>query len=40
MSEASAAFQGAEAGGFWLVTVTVVVAAVAALAFLRRIDWI
>jgi magnesium transporter len=40
MSEAGTAFQGAEAGGFWLVTLAVVLAAVGAAAFLRRIDWI
>jgi magnesium transporter len=40
MSEAGAAFGGAEAIGFWFVTVGVVVVAVAAAAFLRRIDWI
>jgi Mg2+ and Co2+ transporter CorA len=40
MSEAGAAFNGAEAGGFWLVTLAVIMIAVAAAAFLRRIDWI
>jgi magnesium transporter len=40
MSEAGSAFQGAEAGGFWLVTLFVIVLAVAAAAFLRKIDWI
>ena len=40
MSEAGAAFQGAEAGGFWLVTLFVIVVAVAAAALLRKIDWI
>jgi len=40
MSEASAAIGGGEAGGFWLVTGVVVLAAAAAMAFLRRIDWI
>jgi magnesium transporter len=40
MSEAGTAFQGAEAGGFWLVTLFVIILAVAAAAFLRRIDWI
>jgi magnesium transporter len=40
MSEAGMAFQGAEAGGFWLVTAFVVLLAVAAAVFLRRIDWI
>lgn len=40
MSEAGAAFSGGEALGFWGVTIGVVVVAVAAAAFLRRIDWI
>ncbi len=40
MSEAGAAFAGAEAGGFWLVTMGVVLVAVVAAAFLHRIDWI
>ena len=40
MSEAGAAFQGAEAGGFWLVTTGVIILAVGAAALLRRIDWI
>jgi magnesium transporter len=40
MSEAGAAFQGGEAGGFWVVTMFVVILAVAAAAFLRKIDWI
>ena len=40
MSEAGAAFAGAEAGGFWLVTLAVIMVAVAAAALLRRIDWI
>ena len=40
MSEAGAAFQGIEAGGFWIVTVAIVVAIGAAAAVLRRIDWI
>ena len=40
MSEAGAAFTGAEASGFWLVTVAVVVLAVGAAAVLRRFDWI
>jgi magnesium transporter len=40
MSEAGSAFAGSEAGGFWLVTMGVVVLAIAAAAFLRRIDWI
>ncbi|HET7473533.1 MAG TPA: magnesium transporter CorA family protein [Candidatus Limnocylindrales bacterium] len=40
MSEAGAAFQGAEARGFWLVTGAVVLLAVVAAAVLRRFDWI
>jgi magnesium transporter len=40
MSEAGAAFQGAESAGFWLVTVFTVLLAVSAAMFLRRIDWI
>ena len=40
MSEAGTAFAGAEAAGFWLVTVFVILLAVAAAAFLRKIDWI
>ena len=40
MSEASAAFAGGEAGGFWLVALGTVLLAVAAAAFLRKIDWI
>jgi magnesium transporter len=40
MSEAGAAFNGAEAGGFWLVTSAVVILAVGAAALLRRFDWI
>lgn len=40
MSEAGAAFQGAEAAGFWIVTAVIVVAVVGAAAVLRRIDWI
>jgi magnesium transporter len=40
MSEAGSAFRGAEAGGFWLVTIAVVLLAIGAAAFLRRIDWI
>jgi magnesium transporter len=40
MSEAGLAFQGAEAGGFWLVTVIVVAIAVGAALVLRKIDWI
>jgi magnesium transporter len=40
MSEAGAAFSGAEAGGFWIVTVASVAIASAAAIVLRRIDWI
>jgi magnesium transporter len=40
MSEAGAAFGGAEAIGFWIVTTTIVVGAIGAAALLRRIDWI
>jgi magnesium transporter len=40
MSEAGAAFAGAEAGGFWLVTSVMVGAAILAAFILRKIDWI
>ena len=40
MSEAGAAFQGAEATGFWILTTVMILAAVGAAAFLHRIDWI
>jgi magnesium transporter len=40
MSEAGLAFSGAEALGFWLVTVVVVATAAVAAVVLRRIDWI
>jgi len=40
MSEAGVALGGGEAGGFWLITAIVVVAAMIAAVFLRRIDWI
>jgi magnesium transporter len=40
MSEASAAFSGGEAPGFWLVTGFTVALAVGAAAILHRIDWI
>jgi magnesium transporter len=40
MSEAGAAFKGAESSGFWLVTAFTVGAAVLAAIILRRIDWI
>jgi magnesium transporter len=40
MSEASAAFSGAESAGFWIVTVVSVALATTAAVVLRRIDWI
>jgi len=40
MSEAGAAFAGAEAAGFWLVTAGMVVTAAIVAVILRRIDWI
>ena len=40
MSEAGSAFAGAEAAGFWLVTLGVILLAVGAAALLHRIDWI
>jgi magnesium transporter len=40
MSEAGAAFKGAEASGFWLVTFGAILLAAGAWAVLRRIDWI
>jgi magnesium transporter len=40
MSEAGAAFKGAESAGFWIVTAFTIVAAVVAAIILRRIDWI
>ena len=40
MSEAGAALSGAEAGGFWVVTIFVCAIALAAAVVLRRIDWI
>ena len=40
MSEAGAAFGGAEAGGFWLVTAFTVGLAATAAIVLRKIDWI
>jgi magnesium transporter len=40
MSEAGAAFSGAEAGGFWIVSAFTVAVAAAAAIVLRRIDWI
>ena len=38
--EANAAIGGGEAGGFWMVTAFVAIAAGLGLAFLRKIDWI
>jgi magnesium transporter len=40
MSEAGAAFSGAEAVGFWLVTAGIVGLSLALLVVLRRLDWI
>jgi magnesium transporter len=40
MSEAGAALSGAEAAGFWTVTIAIVVAAAAVAVVLRRIDWV
>jgi magnesium transporter len=40
MSEAGAAFKGAEAFGFWAVTAGVVLVSAVAAVILRRIDWI
>ena len=40
MSEAGAAFSGAEAGGFWLVFGGTLIAAAIVALVLRRIDWI
>jgi magnesium transporter len=40
MSEAGAAFRGAEALGFWLVAAVILIGAGVSLAILRRIDWI
>ena len=40
MSEAGTAFRGGEAGGFWLVSLIVVIGAGLTALFLRRIDWI
>ena len=40
MSEAGAAFAGVEAGGFWIVTFSVVALAAVVALVLRRIDWI
>jgi len=40
MSEAGAALNGAEQGGFWLVTMIIVALAALTAVVLRRIDWI
>ncbi len=40
MSEAGAALQGAEAPGFWLVSVTIIGISLLIAVILRRIDWI
>ena len=40
MSEAGLAVSGGEAGGFWIIAVGVLVAAVVAAVVLRRINWI
>ena len=40
MSEAGAALSGAEAAGFWTVTLAIVVAAAAVAVVLRRINWV
>jgi Mg2+ and Co2+ transporter CorA len=40
MSEAGTALGGQEAGGFWLVSIITIVAALAMAAVLRRIGWI
>lgn len=40
MSEAGAAFTGAEAVGFWLVTAGIIALSLALLVLLRRLDWI
>jgi magnesium transporter len=40
MSEAGSAFSGAEAIGFWLITIVTVVGATLAAVILRRIGWI
>jgi magnesium transporter len=40
MSEAGSALAGKEPGGFWLLTVMMVAAGVAAAVVLRRIDWL
>ncbi len=40
MSEASAAFDGHEGLGFWVITIVTILAAGAVLALLRRIGWV
>jgi magnesium transporter len=40
MSEAASAFQGLEGAGFYVVVMITVLASLAAVAFLRRIDWL
>ena len=40
MSEAASAFQGLEGGGFYVVVMITVLASLAAVVFLRRIDWL
>ena len=40
MSEAGAAFKGAEGIGFWVVAAGTVVAGAAAAVFLRKIGWV
>lgn len=40
MSEAGSALRVTESSGFWVVTLLTLVAAVVALAFFRRIDWL
>jgi len=40
MSEAASAIQGLEGSGFYLITVTTVIGAVAAVLLLRRINWL
>jgi magnesium transporter len=40
MSEASSALAGTEGGGFWPLTIAMVLAGAAAAVFLRRIDWL
>lgn len=40
MSEAGSAFQFKEGGGFWIVTIFVLLVGVTVFAFFRKIDWI